>query len=62
LVPVAKNRSIPLCRNPLIATPMSVTYMVTDGNLPDDMPSGHRAGWRSSGLRIGEEVTILLAA
>jgi hypothetical protein len=41
---------------------MSVTYMVTDGNLPDDMPSGHRAGWRSSGLRIGEEVTILLAA
>jgi hypothetical protein len=37
---------------------MSVTYMVTDGNLPDDMPSGQPAGCRGSGLRIGEEVTV----
>ena len=32
LVPAAKNRSKPLCRNPLIATELSVTYAVTDHN------------------------------
>ncbi len=32
IVPVAKKRSSPLCRNPSIATEISVTHMVTDRN------------------------------
>src|SRR5260370_32569846 len=50
LVPVAKNRSRPLCRNPLIATGISVTYAVTDHN-PANLRMQPSAPPRSSAPR-----------